>query len=491
MHPSTMFKDGIAKRFAGSAAGVLGARMMALVAVFGMNAVLARDLHPADFGVFVLLLSLAGVASLVGVLGINRSIIRLLVPAEDAEQSESILRWGVTVTMASGSVVGGLVGVVVLFFLPTTTTGTPGTLALASGTIVVLRCLHLVLAEAARGFHERVWANLFGGIAGGPLPHLVFLGTLLAARAGAEVGLDLVLVLYAVSYAIALPFLFRKVFALARGVEGGDLSTRCESSGSTTGTRDETRTFRSNGDLLTLGIPLMLTQVCGLAMSQADIWIAGAMAAPAVIAGYAAAQRLLGLLTIPLQVAGTAIINFVPEYSREGRDRLQRMVGLASLAGGIPGTLLTVCFLLFAESILGLVFGEQYTGSALILRILVVGQFVCLVTGPCEILLMMAGGERMALRVNYCAAASLLLLGPLGILLWGMTGLAIAIACVTSIQNLANWYFAHRLLGVWTHLGANVSLRRGFQHLSAWAAESRVSVGANCSANIQRERPSP
>ena len=116
--------------------------------------------------------------------------------------------------------------------------------------------------------------------------------------------------------------------------------------------------------------------------------------------------------------------------------------------------ILAVFFICFAEQILTLVFGERYASSADLLRILTVGQLVCLMTGPCEILLMMAGKQNTTLRVNVVAAIALAVIGPCAVLGFGMRGLAIAIATVTATQNLANCYLAHRLLGIVTHVGA-------------------------------------
>jgi O-antigen/teichoic acid export membrane protein len=197
----------------------------------------------------------------------------------------------------------------------------------------------------------------------------------------------------------------------------------------------------------------MLTQACGLALSQADVWIAGAMAAPAAVATYAAAQRMLALLTVPLQIAGTAIVNLVPELAGKDKSKLQSMVSLASVVGAVPGVVLAVVFLLFAEQTLAIVFGSHYAEGAPILRLLAVGQIICLLTGPCELVLMLAGQQKVTLRVNVCAAIALLIVGPLAVVGFGTTGLAAAIATVTATQNLVNWYLAKRLLGISTHVG--------------------------------------
>ena len=64
----------ILKRFSSSAFSVLVARLMAFIAVFGFNAVLARSLAPEEFGVFALLYSLATLTSLVASFGMNRAL---------------------------------------------------------------------------------------------------------------------------------------------------------------------------------------------------------------------------------------------------------------------------------------------------------------------------------------------------------------------------------------------------------------------------------
>jgi len=73
------------------------------------------------------------------------------------------------------------------------------------------------------------------------------------------------------------------------------------------------------------------------------------------------------------------------------------MVGLATFVAGIPGILIGTVLFLFPEAILSIVFGEFYAQGAFILKILVAGQLICVLTGPCEIVLTMAGHQNRAL----------------------------------------------------------------------------------------------
>jgi O-antigen/teichoic acid export membrane protein len=435
----------VAKRFAASAIGVLLARVMALVAVFGLNVALARALSPADFGFFILFFSLAGLAALIACVGLNRSIVVRIAKDHQIsrEAAQGVIRFGLLIAVLGGCVTGIVAGAGSYLLLAESATVSALMRGTLFGSIILVRTVHLVLAETARGFHERIWSNLFGGPAGGPIPHLLFVGLLLLLYPYVQGSLAVALGLYLVAFVVTLPILWNRVFALPK--------EQPAQTPTSAGSRAE---HNLADGLLVLGVPLMLTQACGLAMSQADIWIAGAMAAPAAIATYAAAQRMLALLTIPLQISGTAIVNFIPELAAKSKPKLQRMVGLAATAGGLPGVALAVIFMVFAEQILTIVFGSHYAEAGHILRILAAGQVICLLTGPCEIVLSMAGQQKATLRVNVCAAIALVILGPLAIVGYGMLGLAAAIAVVTATQNLVNWYLAHRLLGISTHVGA-------------------------------------
>ena len=434
---------------------MLLARVIAVLAVFGLNAILARSLSPDDFGFFILFFSLTGLASLVACVGLNRAIVMRIAENNDisAASARDVLRLGLLTAVAGGCTVGLLAGVGSYFLLPESVTVSASMRAVLFGSIILVRTLHLVLAESARSFHERLWSNLFGGPAGGPVPHLLFVGLLLLLHGYTQGSLATALGLYLVAFVVTLPILGNRVFALPK--QKSEQTPAAEASHKENNfAQDHCAQKHLAEGLLVLGVPLMVTQACGLAMSQADIWIAGAMAAPAAIATYAAAQRMLALLTIPLQIAGTAIINFVPELAAKDKSKLQTMVGLAATMGGLPGVALAVIFMVFAEQVLAIVFGGHYAEGAHILRILAAGQIICLLTGPCEIVLMMAGQQKTTLRVNVCAALALVVCGPLAVVGYGMTGLAAAIASVTAIQNLVNWYLAQRLLGIATHIGA-------------------------------------
>ena len=434
-----------------SAVCVLFARILAFIAVFGFNAVLARRLEPTDFGLFALLFSLATLTSLLASCGMNRALVKVLAEdsSHDSNTVRKIINLGVMTSIAAGLLVGAGAFLICSQFMPAYDGAARWTIAGLFGGIVLVRNIHFVLAETTRGFHETNWSNLFGGPAGGPVPHLMFLVALIAVwfALGATT-LTVVLAVYLVCFAVTLPPLALKLYSLRM-----DLDSATDLIASTTNQASESPTPKfSAKSIWMLAIPLMLTQTFGVTLSQADVWLAGALVVPASIAIYCAAQRMLGVLTIPLQISGTAIISFVPELIAKNKiKQLQEMVGLATFVSGIPGILIGTALFLFPEAILSFVFGEFYAQAAFVLKILVAGQLICVLTGPCEIVLAMAGHQNKTLAVNAISAVAIFTLGPLGIYLGGIGGLAMAMCGALAFQNLANWWLARKLVGVSTH----------------------------------------
>lgn len=435
----------ILKRFSSSAFSVLIARLMAFIAVFGFNAVLARSLAPEEFGVFALLYSLATLTSLVASFGMNRALVKVLAGDDYAVSHLGVRRvvnLGALTSIVGGTIVGLISFALASQLLPNLENSSKLWIAILFGGIVVFRNVQFVLAETFRGFHETTWSNLYGGPAGGPIPHLMFLVILTTQfLMYGETTLVPVLTIYLGCLVVSLPPLLFKLYSLQKHEDEVAEDDNVESTG----------WGFSLKSVWVLAIPIMLTQSFGLAISQADVWLAGALILPASLAIYCSAQRLLGFLTIPLQISNTAILSFIPELISQNRtNELQQMVGLATFISALPGLCIGAFMLAFPEFILTVAFGEYYGQAAPLLQILAIGQLVCIVTGPCETVLMMAGHQNKTLIVNIVAAAAIILLGLIGIHWWGVFGLALTMGTVTITQNLFNWWMTYRLVGVST-----------------------------------------
>ncbi|MEM9410171.1 MAG: MATE family efflux transporter [Planctomycetota bacterium] len=450
-----------------SALSVLVARVLAFVSVFGFNAVLARTLVPEEFGLFALLFSMATLACLVASCGLNRALVKILADqsyANDGKNLRRILNIGLLTSVIAGCLVGLMAyGIVTSFF---SFQGDLGNIAFWFGSIIAIRTSHFVMAETIRGLHETNWSNLFGGPAGGPLPHMLFLGLLIyVSLYKIQLNLPTVLACYFGSFALTLlPLVFR-----------------CYSLSNSQPFEHESRESKrlTSRYILELAVPIMLTQSFGLMLTQSDVWMAGAMVLPAALAVYCSAQRMLAFLTIPLQISSTALVPLVAELvSSKRKSEFQEILGLATFVAGIPSILIAVVLLQFPELILSIAFGEFYAQAAPILQVLVVGQLVCALTGPCEMVLIMGGHQKKALVVNVCASLAMVTFCPLSIWLFGIYGLAFAVSAIMAVQNIFNCWLTKRVVGVQAHFQLRYALKIQENIAGQYFADGRKSHAA-------------
>ena len=92
-------------------------------------------------------------------------------------------------------------------------------------------------------------------------------------------------------------------------------------------------------------------------------------------------------------------------------------------------------------------FGEQYKQGANLLRILVIGQFINVITGSVGFLLNMTGFEKDMRNIVFLSGAIALLLNFILIPIYGVTGAAIATSIAIALQSLFAVYMVRRRLG--------------------------------------------
>ena len=449
--------ESLIKKFASSAVFVLISRLMAFVAIFGFNALLARALTPEEFGIFILLFSFLVLISLLSNGGLNIAVVKLIAQAQDLKKHSTgaiattkLLKELIPVVALGGIVFATLAFFLVNQWLKDAGIKNPNLVAFLFAVSALLRSLHLLLAESARGFHDRIWSNLFGSIAGGPLPHLLFLTLLGVAYWYGALNLTITFGCYATAFLITLPVICVKLYQLNHKCVWANYQPL---EGENESDSDQTNRFT----LVALAIPLMMTQVLGVGIAQTDIWLAGALAAPSALALYAVAQRMLAFLTIPLQITNTAIISDVPQlFQQRDMAQLQKLVSLAANVSAFPALIVGAILVAFPEAILGFAFGQYYCAGAIFLKILVLGQLICVATGPCQVVLMMTGLEKSAMLVNFFTVVFAVFSGVLGVSYFGMLGLATSVTLTVVLQNLCNWWIVKKQVGIDTRCGLNM-----------------------------------
>jgi O-antigen/teichoic acid export membrane protein len=224
-------------------------------------------------------------------------------------------------------------------------------------------------------------------------------------------------------------------------------------------------------------LPVMLVQLFSFGLAQLDIWIVGACCSSAELAVYGVARRMSLLVAIPLTQISLIVSSSISElYARGDRAQLQRIVKGAATISVLATLVPVVAMSVLAAPLLELVFGAGFRGGAELLRILLLGQLVFALTGPCGVTLMMTGHQRASLW-SLLAAVPVYVFAPWAVTTYGPAAVAIIFALSTSVQNVVQWMAARIVLGIETQ--PCFSSPYIVQLSRAWEGKKRVPLGDN------------
>jgi O-antigen/teichoic acid export membrane protein len=396
---------------------------------FVFNVALARVLGADGLGVYHLSLTFALIASVVGRVGMDATLLKFgatSYAASDGERLLTVHRMGVGTAALGCSIVavGSFLGAdwlaVTIFADPSIA----GPLRLTSLGLVPFALLNLYGELLKAGQHQAM-SSLIQGAA---LPAVSLLLLLVFAREIVDAGAAATIYLAAnVLVCLASYWLWR------RSVPRGPPTTA------------EPVSYRL---LLTTAIPVYGSAIADVVMTFADVLILGMFVTTAEVGVYTAAART-ALLTRFLLLATGAVA--APRFA--ALHAAGDHAGLAKLA--VRSTMLTTAstlpllllFIVFPEALLSM-FGPQFAAGAQVLIILTLGQFVNAATGPCGYLLNMCGHHRVEGRIAVAGAFITVVLCFLLIPFWGMVGAAAANAIATGVCNLWRVYVARAKLGI-------------------------------------------
>ncbi|MFA7439864.1 MAG: polysaccharide biosynthesis C-terminal domain-containing protein [Sphingomonadaceae bacterium] len=205
--------------------------------------------------------------------------------------------------------------------------------------------------------------------------------------------------------------------------------------------------FDKDFRLWTVGVPLMLVTFVHI---SAD-WILLSFISAHGDAGTMGIYRVAAqIISLPMLAIATAETWYAPMFAgdfRAGRPDLawqrQRRANRVVIATTAPPLLFAV---IFAEPLLGTVFGPEFVAAAPALRIMAAGQMVNVMTGPVGGMLTMAGRERELLGLAITGMVVLVLLGIFLVPAFGLAGAAMAWAVNSVIRCGGAWLLAHMLI---------------------------------------------
>ena len=401
---------------------------------FGLNVLLARLLGADDAGLYFLALTIAGVASTIGTLGLGHVLVRHTAAnaaRDDPVSAAAIARLGLRISLVCAVAVAALLLLVgpwaVDALLDKPELGRPlQWMALA----IVPQTQMQLHSQLLRGLKKIALSQIVRKI-DVPLLNMLFLALLAGAYglAGAVWSFLLANLITAVAAAWAWR---RAIGPRAARQEQGSADPEAVAA----------------GDLLRSGAPLLQTNLMNLLLGPLAMLLLGSMAPAAAVAIFAVAFRTARLSRFALMsVNSIAAPKFAALHSTADVKALATTARRSALLITLMASPLLFVLLVFPDRAMGL-FGPEFVAGASVLTVLALGQFVAAACGSVGYLLMMSGREKL-LR-NQAALAALVGLG-LNLLLipeLGALGAAIAVSSAIALRSLLGSYQVYRHLGV-------------------------------------------
>jgi len=200
--------------------------------------------------------------------------------------------------------------------------------------------------------------------------------------------------------------------------------------------------------LLGLAFPLWVFFVMSQAVQWMGQFVSGAYVAPDDVAKLAAAQRTAMLISFILVAINLVVApKFAKLYANNDVDGV-KVVLKKTMAIVVVFAFPPVIFVVVFSDFVMAFFGDQFASAGLLLKILAVGQFFNVVTGPVGYLLIMSGFERDMRNIVLVVFVMSLFLHFSLTPLYGVVGSALSTSISVSLQNVLAFYFVRKRLGM-------------------------------------------
>jgi O-antigen/teichoic acid export membrane protein len=454
---------------------LLAGRVVSLALGLATQIAIVRYLSQTSFGAFAYALSVVAVGQTIATFGLDRAIGRF-VPIYQERGDYSRL-FG-TIAMVAGTIVvlgAGVIGGVAVLqaALPSVLTEPEiGSLLLILVALAPLQALDTVLV------------GLFAVLA---RPRSIFVRTYVLAP-----GLRLVVVLVAALAGAGVLFLaagYVVAAAVGSGIYAVVLYRLLRSEGLLERFRLDSIRFPAR-EVFALTVPLLTTDLVVVLISASDTVLLGYFKGTADVASFAAVKPIAELNHLALL---SFTLLFVPLaarlFARDDRAGINELYWqTAAWVAAISFPVFAVTFL-FAEPVVGLLYGSRYEESALFLAVLAVGFYVQASLGLNGTTLMVFGRIRYIVGLNGLTILFNLALNLTLIPVYGALGAAIGTSVTLALHNLLKQlalaratsvqFFSRRYAKLYAAIGAGAAVLVAANALDApFVARLAVVVGA-------------
>jgi O-antigen/teichoic acid export membrane protein len=399
-------------------------------------ALLARLLPQETMGAFGLALSVVTGGAMVGQLGLQQAVVRLVAESlGTGRPGRARAALGMVFRYCG---LGNLAVVAILLlgggsWLALDLWDSPVLAASMAGIAiwVAVTSFQVLVSESFRGFQDLRFATLFGGVITWAVALAVLGAVYLLAE---EISLLLVIAIIAGATALSLA----GGFILLR--------RRMKALGAPSPLRP--------GEVFSISLPLWVNVLTAFALTQFDLWILGAFIPKDAVAVYFGAMQLVVLVSMSLMLVNLVVPPFIADlYARGEKKRLERILRHTATLAGVPALLALLAFVFFGGPILGMVFTEGFRAGATVLALLSLGKMVNVLTGSCGVTMSMTGHQTALMGITVFTSACTVCGCLLVVEGHGMIGVAAVVCAGTVFQNIAMWLGTKYFTGMWTHLG--------------------------------------
>ncbi|TJY61951.1 flippase [Sinimarinibacterium sp. CAU 1509] len=434
-----VMQHSIRTRLLSGTAWALAGKIISLILGLLVSALLARLLTKDDMGAYFLALSLVSIVAIIGQLGLPQILVRFIAEAtacDDYQQARQV----VLISFRNAGIASFTLCAATWLFgsTPLTTLLKSRTLETVLGAVaiwILVSVFQSLVSETFRGYHDIRFASLFGGLLAS-LVSFVMLSSIWFFIGHAELGEVIWIVIAGATFSLLI----------ASFTIGKRLNINV--------TRNVNARAIQSKEVMQAAWPLWVTGITLFFITQADIWVLAFFKPTSEVATYAAASRLVALVSMSLIVVNAVIPPMISElYSQKNKTELEKLLRTTATVAGIPATLVLVLLMLNSEAIIRLVYGDKYQAGGIVMIILGVGQLVNVWAGSCGMVLMMTGHQKSMMVITIACGAITVIGALLLVVPYGAVGVATSAALGMTLQNLMQLIEAKRKTGVWSHLG--------------------------------------
>jgi len=403
-------------------------RLLLLVA----NAILAKVLGPAKYGLFAIGWSMLQISANTGQLGLPQGIIRLGAKywKKEGEKFRGIVQQSIGLTIVVGMLLAGLL--YGFAFEIADIFGKPNLILVIRATSVALVLLLLlkVIAAATR-ISRRVQYSV---IAEDLLPAFTLLMGVLIFTVWLQWGLYGSLISVILSYSIGVIAVIGFLIILYPGIL--KISTK-------------TSFLRA---IFSFSLPASLAGMFGVATRWAARLFLGYFRPEAEVGIYQAAAQLATISIIILAATNTIFIPMISHFSaRDDKHELNELYRVSTKWAVYLSLPLTLVLLIYPKDVIHLIYGDAYSQGALILVILTIGQLINAASGAVAPLHLMLGYQVRWMVVTGFSFMVALILNWWLIPIWGMIGAAVADAVSIALLNIVGLLQIRFLVKLWPY----------------------------------------